>query len=189
ADPLLRLSAIPRRVSYALHGLPPREMPGFLVKRMTRALQRVGDAAEGADAPPGPAGSPMVRHARRLGMLREARQKARPVPFPTFAHPPDSQHRIPGCGVYLRTDFWSPIVSGGSYGHTCYVAKELAAVTESFTCFMANPFPLLDEYGLRQVVMPRPGVHNNEDDIAAATAHYVELLRPAFEELRPAYIY
>ena len=99
------------------------------------------------------------------------------------------RRRIPGCGVYLRTDFWARIESGGSYGHTCYVAKELAAVTESFVCFMANPFKLLDEYGLKQIVMPRPGETNNEDDIAAATPHYVALLRPWFETLRPTFIY
>jgi hypothetical protein len=26
-------------------------------------------------------------------------------------------------------------------------------VTESFVCFMASPFPLLDEYRLKQIVM------------------------------------
>src|SRR5262249_44724633 len=136
-----------------------------------------------------PPAAPMVRHAQRLGALREARQTARAVPFPPFESLPDRQHPIRGCGVYLRTDFWAPIVSGGSYGHTCYVAKELAAVTESFVCFMANPFPMLDEFGLRQIVMPRPSATNNEDDIAAATPYYLSLLRPAFEELRPTYIY
>ena len=76
--------------------------------------------------------------------------------------------------MYLRTDFWAPILSGGSYGHTCYVAKELAAVTESFVCFTANPLPMLDEFGLRQIVMPRPSATNNEDDIAAAVAQPFE---------------
>jgi ubiquinone/menaquinone biosynthesis C-methylase UbiE/glycosyltransferase involved in cell wall biosynthesis len=189
ADPMMRISAIPRRVSWALHGLPPREMPRFLAKRVGRAIRERINPEANPDGSGGPTVAPMVRHAQRLGKLREARQTAKAVPFPALRQLPDGMHRIPGCGVYLRTDFWSPIVSGGSYGHTCYVAKELAAVTESFTCFMANQFPLLDEYGLRQVVMPRPGVTNNEDDIAAATAHYVELLRPAFAELRPAYIY
>jgi glycosyltransferase involved in cell wall biosynthesis/ubiquinone/menaquinone biosynthesis C-methylase UbiE len=37
--------------------------------------------------------------------------------------------------------------------------------------------------------VPRPSATNNEDDIAAATPYYLSLLRPAFEELRPAYIY
>ena len=41
-------------------------------------------------------------------------------------------------GLYLRTDFWAPITSGGSYGHTCYVAKELAAITGRFVCLLAQ---------------------------------------------------
>src|SRR2546425_216589 len=43
-------------------------------------------------------------------------------------------------GLYLRTDFWSRITSGGSYGHTCYVAKELAAVTDRFVCLLAQRY-------------------------------------------------
>ena len=131
----------------------------------------------------------MVPHGNRLGALRQARQAAKAIPFPKLAHLPDTNHRIQGCGVYLRTDFWAPIVSGGSYGHTCYVAKELAAVTDSFVCFMANHFPLLGEYGIREIVMPLASHTTNEDDIAAATLHYLDQLRPAFQELRPAYIY
>jgi glycosyltransferase involved in cell wall biosynthesis len=169
-------------------------MPKWFFMRVARVLGRPAPAADtpaiGASAAGGGAETPpMLRHAHRLAALRAARQTAKPVPFLPFANRPDQQQRLPGCGVYLRTDFWAPIVSGGSYGHTCYVAKELAAVTESFVCFMANPFPLLDEYGLKQIVMPRPGVMNNEDDIAAATPHYVALLRPWFETLRPAFIY
>src|SRR5439155_2208504 len=102
---------------------------------------------------------------------------------------PDQRQSIHGCGIFLRTEFWSPIVSGGSYGHTCYLAKELAAVTESFVCFMANRFELLDQLRLTQVVMPRPAATANEADIASAVPHYLNLLRPAFEELKPAYIY
>jgi glycosyltransferase involved in cell wall biosynthesis/ubiquinone/menaquinone biosynthesis C-methylase UbiE len=48
---------------------------------------------------------------------------------------------------------------------------------------------MLDEFGLRQIVMPRPSATNNEDDIAVATPYYLSLLRPAFQELQPAYIY
>jgi glycosyltransferase involved in cell wall biosynthesis/ubiquinone/menaquinone biosynthesis C-methylase UbiE len=172
---------------------PTRELPRRAVRRVARLLGWPG-ISPGQERPavveaasPGP--SPLVRHARRLGALREARHAARAVPFPPFAHLPDQFHRIGGCGVYLRTDFWSPIESGGSYGHTCYVAKELAAVTESFTCFMANRFPLLDEYGIRQVVMPPPSATRNEDDIATATPHYVDLLRAELQALRPAFIY
>src|SRR5262249_49374629 len=37
--------------------------------------------------------------------------------------------------------------------------------------------------------MPPPSATCNEDDIAVATPYYFNLLRPAFEELRPAFIY
>ena len=54
----------------------------------------------------------------------------------------DADGHVPGWGVYLRTDYWAPIETGGSYGHTCYVAKELAARSDEFVCLMANRFAL-----------------------------------------------
>ena len=125
----------------------------------------------------------------RLGQLDTLIADAAAVPFPVLPGEPGPHNRIPGCEVYLRTDFWAKIESGGSYGHTCYVAKELAAVTERFVCFMAYPYRLLDDYGLRQVVLDAPSVTSSEDDIVAATPYYHRQLRPAFEALRPAYIY
>lgn len=190
AEPLLMLVSAPRRLGYILRDVPAQKIPGWLLTRVRRKLFPPRPAAqEAGDGSSVPAQAPMIRHAERLGMRRDARQAARPVPLPSLATLPDEEHPIRGCGIYLRTDFWAPLVSGGSYGHTCYVAKELAAATESFACFVANPLPLLDELGLRQIVMPRPSPTNNEDDIASATPHYLELLRPAFQELRPAYLY
>ncbi len=125
----------------------------------------------------------------RLGQLDALIEDAAPVPFPVTRGEPGPHNRIPGCGVYLRTDFWAKIESGGSYGHTCYVAKELAAVTERFVCFMAHQYRLLDDYGLRQVVLDPPSATASEDDIVAATPYYHRALRPAFEALRPTYIY
>jgi glycosyltransferase involved in cell wall biosynthesis/ubiquinone/menaquinone biosynthesis C-methylase UbiE len=185
AEPVRRTVAIPRRLSYAMRDMPTREMPGWIVRRIGRAISRALFAATGAS----PAQPPMICHAKRVGALRDARQIAKAIPFPAFERLPDTQHPIRGCGVYLRTDFWNPIVSGGSYGHTCYVAKELAAVTESFVCFMASRFPLLDDYGLRQIVMSPPSATCNEEDMVLAAGHYSNVLRSAFRELRPAYIY
>ncbi len=113
--------------------------------------------------------------------------EAMPVPF--APHQATAEHRIRGCGMYLRTDFWVSIESGGSYGHTCYVAKELAAVTEDFVCCMSQRYKLLDEAGLRQIVLPSPGGPGVEDNIVRATAHYMVALRPLVEAVRPAYIY
>ena len=199
AEPVMRAVSFPRRLSYALRDVPSRRMPALVVRRIKRMISPSAvsgpAAAPNSDSPAADgtaaaaAQAPMVRHAKRLGMLREARLAAKPVRFPSFARLPDAQHPVRGCAVYLRMDFWAPIVSGGSYGHTCYVAKELAAVTESFACFMANRIPLLDEYGLRQIVMPPPSATCNEEDMVAAAPHYMKLLRSAWRELRPAYVY
>jgi len=111
-----------------------------------------------------------------------------PVPFP-FEHQPSPAQKIHGTGAYLRTDFWARIESGGSYGHTCYVAKELARVTDDFVCFMAHRFALIDEFGIRQVDMPAPHKVPSEDVIVEATRHYFPILREEFKANRPAYIY
>lgn len=124
---------------------------------------------------------------RRFVTLDALIASASPVPLSVPA--PAAEERLPGVGVYLRTDFWSKIESGGSYGHTCYVAKELAAVTEGFICFMAHRYRLLDDYGLRQVVLPPPSETASEDDIVTATDHYDRVLRATFEAVRPTYIY
>ena len=55
--------------------------------------------------------------------------------------------RVPGTGVYLRTDFWATITTGGSYGHTCYVARELARSSENLICFVGSRLGLLDDPG------------------------------------------
>jgi len=96
---------------------------------------------------------------------------------------------IPGCGVYLRTDFWNQIDSGGSYGHTCYVAKELAATTERLVCFLGHRYGLLDRMGVHQVVPAAPATSGSEQDLLDGGRYYYRLLKPAFEALQPAYLY
>jgi glycosyltransferase involved in cell wall biosynthesis len=195
--PLARLLALVRRTRWVLRDVPKRSLPLWALKRVARtgpALRlrrqlgdpRLAPAPQMTDAT---GQSPALRHSQRLAAIRAARQKAKAAPFPAFPLPPSREHRIGGLGLYLRTDFWNPIVSGGSYGHTCYVAKELAAVSESFVCYLANHFPLLDELGVRQVVMPRFAERSDEDNIAQATPFYVAQLRPVFAATRPAYIY
>jgi glycosyltransferase involved in cell wall biosynthesis/ubiquinone/menaquinone biosynthesis C-methylase UbiE len=115
--------------------------------------------------------------------------EAEPVPMSGAPHSPTPDRRVTGVGVYLRADYWAQITSGGSYGHTCYVAKELAAVTERFVCLMGSRFKLLDEYGLHQVVLPRASESCNETDLLSAHWHYYPLLKVALEAMRPAYIY
>ena len=120
--------------------------------------------------------------------IDELIQSAQPVPF-AFDVPPTRSRPLQGTGVYLRTDFWSRITSGGSYGHTCYVAKELASRADRFVCLLANRFPLLDRLGVRQVVTVPPAQHGTEGNIIRGTSHYYPMLKAAFEAVRPAYLY
>jgi len=97
---------------------------------------------------------------------------------------------VPGCGVYLRLDFWNQFASGGGYARTCYVAKELAATTERFVCFLGQRYALLDRMGIRQVVPDAPAARIGADgDVLHATRYYYRLLKPALEALRPTYVY
>src|SRR5262249_52727729 len=113
---------------------------------------------------------------------------ARPVPFRSLDCLPDASRRTDG-GLYLRCDFWTPNISGGSYGHTCYVAKELSALTERFVCLVVQRFELLDELGVAQVVMEAPTALTDEDAMASATARYDPQVRTACKVLRPSFIY
>ncbi|MDP2053307.1 MAG: glycosyltransferase, partial [Acidobacteriota bacterium] len=143
------------------------------------------------DAPPPPVPEDLAatyadRSRRAIETLL---RDADPVPFSAGRPLPDVRYKVPGTGVYLRTDFWAQITSGGSYGHTCYVAKELAAVTEQFACFMGTRFQMLDDLGLNQIVMPPASESSNETDLLGAHWFYYLQLKLAFRALRPAYIY
>lgn len=120
------------------------------------------------------------------GMRAQARELlAEPRPLPIRI----SGGKVQGPGAYLRTDYWAPIVTGGSYGHTCYVAAELARRSDGFFAFMANRFGLLDELGVRQIGMTSVARDQTEESILAATPGHLVQLRPALEVLQPAYLY
>jgi len=123
-------------------------------------------------------------------LITALREHVTPVPF-SGALPPSASSKLPGTGIYLRFDFWSRIESGGSYGHTCYVAKELAATTEAFHCFMAHRFSLLDTFGVPQHVIPPLSEIASENVIVEVSRYYYEQLRHAIQALalKPTYIY
>lgn len=114
---------------------------------------------------------------------------ANPKPFTNFVHKDNGGITVKGYGVYLRTDFWVKINSGGSYGHTCYVAKELAHKTENFVCFTASHFELLDQFGLQQIVLNPPGPDATESNFIKGTFYDYLQLHAAIKALKPAYIY
>jgi glycosyltransferase involved in cell wall biosynthesis/ubiquinone/menaquinone biosynthesis C-methylase UbiE len=91
--------------------------------------------------------------------------------------------------MYLRTDYWAPIFTGGSYGHTCYVAKELAATGAALTCVMANRFVLLDEMGLEQVLIPTPSPTCDEQSLIRANGPCFDFVAAQAERVRPSFIY
>jgi len=162
--------------------IPKRALPRIIARKL---LAQLAEAVPVAPTPRS-AHAPVRPGIEELDTLVA---HARPVRFPVLPTEPDRGHRIPGYGAYLRTDFWARIESGGSYGHTCYVVKELAAVSEYFIAYMAHRYKLIDEYGVRQVVLAAPSETFGEDDIVAATSYYHALLKPALETIQPAFIY
>lgn len=134
-------------------------------------------------------GTDPTRPGMELAGLKELAALARPVALAPRLRQQEGAWRVDGHGVYLRTDYWAQINAGGSYGHTCHVAHELARVSEHFTCFMAYRYGLLDEMGLRQVVVRPPFSESNEDALLQANPHFYVQLRAALEALAPTYIY
>jgi glycosyltransferase involved in cell wall biosynthesis len=112
-----------------------------------------------------------------------------PVPFPRLTAAPSVESKIPGRGVYIRTDYWAQLISGGSYGHTCYVAHELARVTDDFVCLLGSRFPLLDELGVAQEVVRPPLRTSTATDLLQANSYYYAALRERLGKLRPAYVF
>lgn len=121
--------------------------------------------------------------------LKRAQLRAKPVTFDACHFDKEGELRIEGSGVYLRLDYWAPMISGGSYGHTAYVVKNLDRVSDGFGCAMANPLPLLDELGIRQVSMESPTANAGDVSILNVGLYYESQLRPGLALSRPAYIY
>ncbi|MEO8095102.1 MAG: glycosyltransferase, partial [Pseudolysinimonas sp.] len=101
---------------------------------------------------------------------------------------------IPGTAAYFRFDFWTDyatggLKSGGSYGHTCYVAKELHALTRGLVCFLPSPYSLLDEFGVHQVVIDPPYPYCTDESMLEASGYYIRTMAPVLRAMRPHYIY
>jgi len=144
--------------------------------------------------------SPLIRGASATGpydesalpkvraFLRPLLETPRPVSFAPGTIP-EPGRPLGGTGVYLRLDFWAPLKSGGSYGHTCYQARALARTCRDFVCIMANRFELLDRFGIRQVEVSGRDGTQTEANLLGMNAHYLERLGPLFDALRPAFIF
>jgi glycosyltransferase involved in cell wall biosynthesis/ubiquinone/menaquinone biosynthesis C-methylase UbiE len=129
-----------------------------------------------------------IRRGDLLAQLERSSLDARPVPFRDLTGIPSRSSKL-DAGLYVRTDFWARISSGGSYGHTCYVAKELAATTGRFACLLPQRYALLDTLGVPQVAMDPPPTFVNEEAMVTASEHYYPSIKTACQLQRPAYIY
>jgi glycosyltransferase involved in cell wall biosynthesis/ubiquinone/menaquinone biosynthesis C-methylase UbiE len=145
------------------------------------ALRRLPEAVRWAYR-----GSFRVQRQDVLERLKGLSAIAGPVPFSPSVW---SDCGVNGCGLYLRADFWNQLTSGGSYGHTSYVAKELKESSRDLICLLAQRYPLLDDLGVPQVVMDLPKRVDGEDAMVKATRHYYPMVKAACQVLRPSYIY
>jgi len=127
-----------------------------------------------------------IHQPKALDWLQALYERASPVAFPAAGW---TEGGVAGTGVYLRADFWNRIISGGSYGHTCYVAKELNRTSERLVGLLAQPYELLDHFGVQQILMEPPRLVEDESVMATATDHYYPILKTACQVLRPAYLY
>jgi glycosyltransferase involved in cell wall biosynthesis len=112
-----------------------------------------------------------------------------PVSFRGVTTAPSVANKMPGRGVYVRADYWSQLSSGGSYGHTCYLAKELAKLSDDFVCLFGSRFPLMDDLGVAQEVVRPPYSTASCTDLLKANEYYYQAMRERFGQLQPAYIY
>jgi len=128
-----------------------------------------------------PLGSPdPVKKLPEPPVSRTAAPRALPIP---------ANGRVKGRGLYLRTDYWAKLESGGSYGHTCHVARELARRTDGLVALVPHRYVMLDEFSIHQVLLTNPASEANERDIIVANIHYYPILKAVFEVERPAYVY
>ena len=66
--------------------------------------------------------------------------------------------------------------------------EELAAVTDRFACWRGR-FKLLDDFGVRRVVMDARRQSQRRDTIVSASDHYYPIVKAACGVLRPSCIY
>jgi glycosyltransferase involved in cell wall biosynthesis/ubiquinone/menaquinone biosynthesis C-methylase UbiE len=121
-------------------------------------------------------------------LVNELRNAPRAVPL-ALDTLPTKDAPFPGQGVYVRTDSWNAISSGGSYGHTCFVAHELARSTRNLVCLLPHRYGLLDELGVPQVLLEAHETVWDEYSVLRATEPTRRQLLPLLRALKPAYVY
>ena len=143
----------------------------------------------GGAKPPLP---PMVRHAQRLANARAKPVRRRePIPFPAFAGVGPIDCGRFGVRRLPPHRFLGAASSRAAATATRATSRRSSPRSPSLSSASWRiRFRLLDEFGLRQVVMPRPSATNNEDDIAVRDAVLPAPAAPCVsKQLQPAYIY
>ena len=93
-------------------------------------------------------------------------------------------------GAYVRLDYWAPITSGGSYGHTCFVAKELNKQTPGLQCAMAHKYSLLDSMGVSQTELPAATIKcSSNAHLIIQGQLYENILLEWLRKNKPAFVY
>lgn len=102
---------------------------------------------------------------------------------------PGASSKIAGAGGYVRLDYWSKLKTGGSYGHTCFLANSAAKMSKNFECVFANKYELLDWLGVRQTLLGHNSPARTSTDLIYYGNQFKDRLCAALNKLKPAYVY
>jgi len=114
------------------------------------------------------------------------------VPRPVAVWPhkyPSPEAPLEGLGVYLRLDYWNQFHSGGSYGHTVHVMRELARRSQDLRAIVNQIYDLPGRENIHQVEVPREGLGSRTLDVIEANDRLYRAFRGDIERLKPAFIY
>ncbi len=114
------------------------------------------------------------------------------VPRPVAPWPhkyPTAEAPLDGPGVYLRLDYWNQFHSGGSYGHTVHVMRELARRSRNLRAIVNQIYDLPGREAIHQVEVPREGLGSRTQEVIEASDRQYHAFRNDIERLKPAFIY
>lgn len=133
--------------------------------------------------------SPRLSQAEAVAAACAVEAAAAPKPFRLGALKHERDGKMPGVGAYVRLDFWAPLITGGSYGHTVYQCRALSKTCDDFVAIVANRFATLDRLGVRQEVIKAQRTEGNEQNLIDANRFYYDALRLTLGALRPAFVF